>query len=428
MRHISIRRALVTITAATALTPALLAISATSASATTTGDIASLALANAGKGAGWCSQSNSANNSLGGNAFGSSCDNSSGTGNGEFWCADFAKWVWQNANGGTINTTGLTPGAGSFYTYGQSNNTLHTSTSYVPQVGDAVVYNYVGNGSASHVGLVTAVNSDGSVQTANGDFGGATFMPNSQTPSTQAYFSETSTVVMATLGASERSVGSTPSSTGMTISAYITPIGLTTGGSTSSGRIYALAPDKSAVSVYNGTGTGPGAWTVIGGAATALYAGGDGLFAVNPNDGSINEYNGTPNSWTKIGGPAASFAVTANHIYGLASDKSAVSVYNGTGTGPGAWTVIGGAATAIYAGGNGLFAVNPNDGSINEYNGAPNSWTKIGGPAASFAVTGNHIYGLASDKSAVSVYNGTGTGPGAWTVIGGAASQLAATD
>ncbi|MEY9927541.1 hypothetical protein ABH926_002175 [Catenulispora sp. GP43] len=192
-------------------------------------------------------------------------------------------------------------------------------------------------------------------------------------------------------------------------------------------RIYALAPDKSAISVYNGTGTGPGAWTAIGGAATQILAGDAGLFAVNPNDGSINKYNGSgsgPAAWTSIGGAAAQFAVGGGHLYGLASDKSAVSVYNGTGTGPGAWTVIGGAATQIYAGDAGLFAVNPNDGSISRYNGSgsgPAAWTVVGGAGAQFAVGGGHLYGLAPDKSSVSEWDGTGTN---WHVVGGAATAI----
>ncbi|WP_037606854.1 hypothetical protein [Streptacidiphilus rugosus] len=189
-------------------------------------------------------------------------------------------------------------------------------------------------------------------------------------------------------------------------------------------RLYGLSSDKSAVSVWNGTGSGPGAWTVIGGAATQIYAGGFGLFATNPNDGSISKYNGTPGSWTVVGGPGATYAVSNDHLYGLSSDKSAVSVWNGTGSGPGAWTAIGGAATQIYAGGFGLFATNPNDGSISKYNGTPGSWTVVGGPGATYAVSNDHLYGLSSDKSAVSVWNGTGSGPGAWTAIGGAATQI----
>lgn len=202
----------------TVLTPA-------AASATAAGDVAALALANAGKGAGTCSQANPAANSLGGAAFGSSC-----TGNGgaaEYWCADFAKWVWQNASGTTISDVGaLNAGAVSFYNYGVDHATLHTDTAYRPRVGDAVVYDVVvpsgtTHGTyADHVGLVTAVNADGSVQTANGDFGGVSGQG-------EAYFSETSTVVLKTLAAGQVAVGSSPSNVGMTISAYSTPAGLT---------------------------------------------------------------------------------------------------------------------------------------------------------------------------------------------------------
>jgi hypothetical protein len=193
---------------------------------------------------------------------------------------------------------------------------------------------------------------------------------------------------------------------------------LWTGSSSSTAdHLYGLSPDRAHVSMYSGSGVGPAAWAQIGGVASKLYAGGAGLFATNPNDGSINRYNGD-GTWTRIGGPANSFAVTGNAIYGLASDKSSVSVYNGT---PGSWTVIGGAATQLYGGGAGLYATNPNDGSISKYNGSPGSWTRIGGPADSFAVTGNGLYGLARDKTAVSVWNGT---PNSWTVVGGAASRL----
>jgi surface antigen len=94
---------------------------------------------------------------------------------------------------------------------------VHTSASYVPQVGDAVVYDY-SDGSASHVGLVTGVNSDGSITTDNGDFGGDS--------GSETYFSETSTVEQISVSATQKYVGDTPSGIGMTISAYVTPSGL----------------------------------------------------------------------------------------------------------------------------------------------------------------------------------------------------------
>ena len=184
-------------------------------------------------------------------------------------------------------------------------------------------------------------------------------------------------------------------------------------------NLFGLSPDRAHVSVYSGGGAGPGAWTSIGGVATRLYAGGAGLFATNPNDGSVSKYNGD-GTWTRIGGPADSFAVTGNALYGLSSDKTAVSVWNGV---PGSWTVIGGAATRLYGGGAGLFATNPNDGSVNKYNGSPGSWTRIGGPGNSFAVGSTRLYGLAPDKSSVLVWSGSGTG---WIGIGGPADSIAA--
>src|ERR1700722_9617020 len=100
-------------------------------SAITGQSIVSLAVANVGQGA--CTT-----NSLGGTAFESSC-----TGNGglpEYWCADFVRWVWANA--GASNTSEVNAAAGSFYVFGQNHGTLHAS----PLLGDAVVFDYQGNG------------------------------------------------------------------------------------------------------------------------------------------------------------------------------------------------------------------------------------------------------------------------------------------
>ncbi|HXY43331.1 MAG TPA: CHAP domain-containing protein, partial [Acidimicrobiales bacterium] len=167
-----------------------------SASAATASAIAELATANIGKQA--CSV-----NSLGGRGFESSC-----TGNGgepEYWCADFAKWVWANA--GVADTSLLNPLAGSFYLYGQQYGTL----SAVPAVGDAAVFNYYGGGEAEHVAIVTQVNPDGTIETVSGDFNGD--------PGVESRFASTSSVVLnapAYLGV----LGTTPDEMGMTISAF----------------------------------------------------------------------------------------------------------------------------------------------------------------------------------------------------------------
>lgn len=162
--------------------------------------IVSLALANVGGMA--CGT-----NSLGGTHFESSC-----TGNGgqpEYWCADFAQWVWANSG---VDTTGLNAAAGSFYCYGQNNGTL----SNTPQPGAAVVFDYAGNCVADHVAIVTQVNSDGTIESVSGDWNGQS--------GSEAEFSSTSHVVLNS-PAYDGTVGGTPSVIGMTISGYIAPIG-----------------------------------------------------------------------------------------------------------------------------------------------------------------------------------------------------------
>jgi hypothetical protein len=164
--------------------------------------IAALALANVGQGA--CTT-----NSLGGEAFGTSC-----TGNGgapEYWCADFALWVWSSA--GVANVTGLTAAAGSFYVYGENNGTL----SNTPAVGDAVVFDYQGGGAADHVAIVTQVNTDGTIVSVSGDWGGQS--------GSEANFAGTSSVVL-NVPAYAGAVGSSPAVMEMTISGYVAPAGL----------------------------------------------------------------------------------------------------------------------------------------------------------------------------------------------------------
>jgi cell wall-associated NlpC family hydrolase len=162
--------------------------------------VASIALANVGKSA--CSR-----NSKGGRDFESSC-----TGNGgspEYWCADFARWVWAEAG---ANISGLTAAAGSFYVYGQDHGTLHHGD---PKVGDAVVFNYQGGGRADHVAIVTRVDS-GTIETVSGDWGGDS--------GSESFFSSTSHVVWNE-PAYDDAVGTTPRIMGMTISGYISAAG-----------------------------------------------------------------------------------------------------------------------------------------------------------------------------------------------------------
>jgi len=168
----------------------------------TRASIVSIAKANAGKGA--CSI-----NSHGGKGFDSSC-----TGNGglpEYWCADFARWVWARA--GAKDTSQLTAAAGSFYVYGQKHGTL----SKTPKVGDAVVFDYHGGGSADHVAIVIKVDSNGTIETISGDWDGQS--------GSEAHFASTSHVILNT-PAYGGHVGNHPAEMGMTISGYISPVGL----------------------------------------------------------------------------------------------------------------------------------------------------------------------------------------------------------
>ena len=71
----------------------------------------------------------------------------------------------------------LTPGSASFYTWGEDHGENITFNN-TPAVGDAVLFYPAGtsapNGTyADHVGIVTSINSDGSLNLVDGDFGGS---------------------------------------------------------------------------------------------------------------------------------------------------------------------------------------------------------------------------------------------------------------
>jgi hypothetical protein len=97
----------------------------------------------------------------------------------EFWCADFAKWVWQRA-GVTAGLGTLNAGARSFYTWGAQRGAQLIQDGNNPAVGDAVVFYPPGALTSSgltfadHVAIVVGVNANGTVNLVNGDFGGVT--------------------------------------------------------------------------------------------------------------------------------------------------------------------------------------------------------------------------------------------------------------
>ena len=118
------------------------------------------------------------------------------------------------------------------------------------------------------------------------------------------------------------------------------------------GRLYGISTSGQGVYSFDGQ---PMKWTQIGGPAAEIYAGGDELYATNPQTGDINRYMGTPFSWTKMGDPGKMFAVDdSGRLYGLSSDSKKIILYKG----PMKWIGIGGPAEfrAIFAGGEDIYA------------------------------------------------------------------------
>ncbi|MDI1463250.1 FG-GAP-like repeat-containing protein [Catellatospora sp. KI3] len=81
-----------------------------------------------------------------------------GGGDGYAWCAAFAKYAWREG-GVTVDLRRITGMAYSFKNYGQEHGTWHPRGSYVPQPGDAVVFDWLSTPGAGidHVGIVQSV-------------------------------------------------------------------------------------------------------------------------------------------------------------------------------------------------------------------------------------------------------------------------------
>ena len=103
----------------------------------------------------------------------------------EFWCSDFARWVWWKA--GAINAapgtkTPLNAAAGRFVLYGKLRRR--------PRVGDAVLFGYnhnIHDPVAKHVAIVVKVNPNGTIRSVSGDLNGD--------PGSDEHFAATSSVV-----------------------------------------------------------------------------------------------------------------------------------------------------------------------------------------------------------------------------------------
>jgi PKD domain/CHAP domain len=91
----------------------------------------------------------------------------------EEWCSDFAEWAWLRA-GVTQDMDLINPGSNSFYAWGLAQGESLPVDGTDPKVGDAVVLYSPGQVTAStgadHVGIVTAVNANGTLNIVNGDF------------------------------------------------------------------------------------------------------------------------------------------------------------------------------------------------------------------------------------------------------------------
>jgi hypothetical protein len=89
----------------------------------------------------------------------------------ETWCSDFNKWVWEQA-GITADMNTINAGAVSYYDWATSQGQSPQLETGTPVAGDSILFFSPGNFPyfADHVGIVTSVSSNGTIDMVNGDF------------------------------------------------------------------------------------------------------------------------------------------------------------------------------------------------------------------------------------------------------------------
>jgi hypothetical protein len=337
------------------------------ADAATGSDIAAIAGANLGKH--YCST-----NSAGGTGFETSCQ-------GHFWCADFAKWVWRQAG---IDVAGLDTWAGHFVSqYGPLGPT--------PHVGDAVIFNYNGNGYADHVAVVTAVYGDGTVDSIGGDEGG--------TGSGEQFW----TTAYVKKDHYRGGVGYS-SAMGMTLSGYVSPHNLQPP-TRPQADLYQRHGDGS---LWHYTGTPMTGWQKLdanpGTVAVASAADGGQLYQLH-TDGTLWQYTGVPmNGWARLDNNPHTTAIAAANgsVFQLHNDGQ---IYAHTGPVNAGWLQLdkNPNTTAIAATATDLYQLQ-NDGTLFVYTGTPiTGWQKLDANHATIAITASDrrhdVYQLHTDGS-----------------------------
>jgi hypothetical protein len=362
----------------------------------------------------------------------------------EYWCSDFAKWVW--SQGGVTSDLGtLTPLSSSFYAWGLEHGESMPVDGTDPQVGDAIVLYPSGTeGTAAleadgnHVGIVTAVNPDGTIDVVNGDFqasNGFIQVVYDQDVSPAAFASgsegsgEEWLYVSPQLPAESELASSPVATYGQQLQVW----GRAADGSVSSD---AYTPGKT----WSG-------WTSIGGDLgddptaveydTSNYGAQLEVFGENAGTVYSDVYTSGWSGWMSLGGDIAGDPVaiqygTQMQVWGREADGSVWSdVYTPGKTWSG-WTSIGGDITSnpsvVNYGSQLEVYGRAADGSVSSDVYTPgkgwSSWSSIGGDIAGDPVavqygTQMQVWGREADGSVWSdVYTPGKTWSG-WTSIGG---------
>jgi hypothetical protein len=366
----------------------------------------------------------------------------------EFWCSDFAKYVWLQG-GVTSDESTITPLSSSFYTWGLDHGESMPVDGGTPAAGDAIVLYPSGTSGTTaleddgdHVGIVTAVHSDGTIDIVNGDFltssGIKVAYYQDQNPATFAANSEGSGEEWLYVSPQLPS-GAGPDLQSSSVTTYTQQLqvfGRDSSGATESdvwtpGKSWSgfksiggnITDDPTALE-YD-TSTSGQQMEVFGKFGSTVYAN-----VWTPS-------SGTWSGWKSLGGTIASDPVaiqygTQMQVWGVQADGSVVSdVYTPGKTWSGfnsiGGTAVGNVSVVNYGTQLEVYA-RQSDGSVQSDVWTPgqswSGWKSIGGdiagnPVAAQFGTQLQVWGRAADGSVTSTVWTPGKSWSSWNSIGG---------
>ncbi|MGD0554513.1 MAG: CHAP domain-containing protein [Streptosporangiaceae bacterium] len=344
----------------------------------------------------------------------------------EWWCADFAKWVWEQG-GVTTDLSVLNAGADSFGIWAGDQGESTTFDSGTPEVGDAIVLYPSGTTSASdyadHVALIVGVNSNGTVDIVNGDwYTDANYAVAETTGDTPAQYA-------AAYASGEEYLLVSPNLPTTTTSKS-SPVSATSGVA----NVAFIDSNGEVVNDYYGTsgpwaGPAPLPGTPRSDSPVVISADGDNVFFIASNGEVVNDaYTSSgwegpyPTDGSAEAGSGLAITPDGSNVFFIATNGEVVNDYYSSSAGwsgpaPTGGDAEQGSGLATTSDGDNVFFIATNGEVVNDYvtssgwaGPAPIGGTAEAGSAIAATPDGDNVFFIDSDGAVVNDYYSSSAG------------------